>query len=69
MKYIRRAIEILRRIRPYSFIAELLGLASIILISRGLYMIYEPLAWIFIGAVFGIPYVMASLTTNKGGDR
>lgn len=57
-----------RRFNPFKFAAELLGLASVALITSGVYAIYSPAAWIFLGVTCGIPYLISTLRSLPGRE-
>jgi hypothetical protein len=48
---------------------EALGLASVILIARGVWLIYEPAALIFLGIVCGIPYLVRTMLSLKRAEK
>lgn len=61
-----------RRFDPLKLAAELLGLASVVLITCGVHAIYPPAAWILLGIACGIPYVamtIGSLRRARQGDN
>jgi hypothetical protein len=48
---------------------EALGLASVFLITRGIWLIYEPAALIFLGIVCGIPYLTRTMLLIKRAEK
>lgn len=47
---------------------EIIFLMAIVLISYGIWQIYKPATYIFIGLCFGIPYVIKSMRESKGSE-
>ena len=58
-----------RRFDPMKLASELLGLASVALITCGVYAIYSPAAWIFLGITCGIPYLISTLKSLSGDKQ
>jgi hypothetical protein len=50
-----------KRFDPFKFVAEIMGLASVLMIACGINRIYPPAAWIFLGIVCGVPCIVSTL--------
>jgi hypothetical protein len=48
---------------------EAMGLLSIILIARGIWLIYMPAAIIFLGIACGLPYILRTLESLRGDKQ
>jgi hypothetical protein len=57
----KRMVSIIRKLDPW----ELVGLAAVVCVTRGAWMIYRPAAWIFVGAVCGALYVYSQLPPKR----
>jgi hypothetical protein len=58
-----------KRFDPFKFAAEFLGLASVLLIGYGIDRIYPPAAWIFLGIVCGIPYIVSTAQSLRAKTK
>jgi hypothetical protein len=58
-----------KRFDLFRFTSELMGLASMALIAYGVHLIYRPAAWIFLGVICGIPYIVSTLKSLQDKER